>query len=172
MDIFYKPPLQRPDECKALEENYMNCLMQKALKDRVTTNKCVMDSILWFHLECPKDSAKFDDPTEFKRKFRNFLSVQKAMAELVKRDDEEKAIEQEFGHQRYPEDVRANKDVRAFHDEFKQHSILLTPDGEDTFEEEEQLDIDEEVPVSDRRYGKALPGFEIADISQSDSVRF
>ena len=165
MDIFYKPPLQRPDECKALEENYMNCLMQKALKDRVTTNKCVMDSILWFHLECPKDSAKFDDPTEFKRKFRNFLSLQKAMAELVKRDDEEKAIADEYAHQRYPEDVRAKQDVRAFHDEFKGHSILLQPDTEDNLEEEEAIEMDEEVPTSQRAYGKALPGFEITDIS-------
>ena len=35
MDFFYKPPIQRPDECAALEENYMNCLLQKSLKDRV-----------------------------------------------------------------------------------------------------------------------------------------
>ena len=61
MNIFYKPPLQRGDECEALEDNYMNCLVQKALKDRVLTNKCVLDSILWFHLECPKAAAKFDD---------------------------------------------------------------------------------------------------------------
>jgi hypothetical protein len=35
MDYFYAPPLQRDDECAALEDNYMNCLMQKALKDKV-----------------------------------------------------------------------------------------------------------------------------------------
>ena len=62
MDLFYKPPQQRPDECAALEENYMNCLLQKAMRDRVFNNRCVMDSILWFHLECPKAAAKFDDP--------------------------------------------------------------------------------------------------------------
>lgn len=48
--------------------------MQKAMKDRVLNNKCVLDSILWFHLECPKYVAKYDDPNEFKRKFRNFFA--------------------------------------------------------------------------------------------------
>ena len=57
MDFFYKPNSARPDECKVLEENYTNCLLQKSLKDRVMNNKCVMDSILWFHLECPKQAA-------------------------------------------------------------------------------------------------------------------
>jgi len=35
MDLFYKAPMQRPDECAALETNYMNCLLQKSMKDRV-----------------------------------------------------------------------------------------------------------------------------------------
>jgi len=83
MNIFYVPPLERPDECKALEENYMNCLMQKAMKDKVFTNRCVMDSLLWFHLECPKASSKFDDPVEFKRKWRNFFAYQRASAEML-----------------------------------------------------------------------------------------
>ena len=74
MDFFYKSPMQRPDECKALEENYMNCLLQKALKDRVFNNKCVLDSVLWFHLECPKSVQAFDDPNTFKLKFRDFFS--------------------------------------------------------------------------------------------------
>ena len=75
MGQFYAPPLQRPDECKSLEANYMNCMLQKALKDRVTINRCVMDSILWFHLECPKEVAKFDDKFEFKRKWRDFFAL-------------------------------------------------------------------------------------------------
>ena len=57
MDFFYRPPIERADECEALETNYMNCLLQKSMKDRVFNNKCVMDSILWFHLECPKTAA-------------------------------------------------------------------------------------------------------------------
>ena len=77
MDIFYKPPLQREDECDALEENYMNCLMQKALRDRVFNDRCKLDSILWFHLECPKSVSKFDNPIEFKRKWRDFFAYQR-----------------------------------------------------------------------------------------------
>ena len=45
MDYFYKPPLQRTDECTKLEENYVNCLMQKALNDKVAGNKCVLNSV-------------------------------------------------------------------------------------------------------------------------------
>ncbi len=77
MDLFYKPPLMRQDECHALEENYMNCLMQKALRDNVLSNRCNLDSILWFHLECPKQVEKFDDPIEFKRKWRDFFADQR-----------------------------------------------------------------------------------------------
>ena len=83
MDLFYKPPLQRPDECKSLEDNYLNCLLQKSLKDRVLTNRCVLDSVLWFHLECPKAAAKFDDPIEFKRKFRDFFAETRTAIENV-----------------------------------------------------------------------------------------
>ena len=83
MDYFYAPPKQYVDECKALELNYMNCLMQKAVKDRVFINKCVLDSVLWFKLECPKDHAKFDDPVQFKMKWRDWLAYQKASASAV-----------------------------------------------------------------------------------------
>ena len=91
MDVFYKPPLQDPNECNNLEENYMNCLMQKALKDHVLTNKCVLDSVLWYHLECPKESSKFDDPIEFKRKWRDFLGQQRHTYDLLfNKSDEQK----------------------------------------------------------------------------------
>ena len=83
MDFFYKPPMQRQDECMVLEENYINCLMQKALKDRVLNNRCVKDSILWFHLECPKAVAKFDHPDTFKMKFRDFFAYTKMDAEIM-----------------------------------------------------------------------------------------
>ena len=85
MDIFYKPPLQRKVECRALEDNYMNCLFQKALKDKVLVNRCVLDSVLWFHLECPQASCKFDDPIEFKKKFRDFFAHNKSIAEAMKK---------------------------------------------------------------------------------------
>ena len=79
MDTFYKPPKQRATECKSLEDNYINCLMQKALKDNVVTNRCVLDSILWFHVECPRWADKFDDPVEFKKKFRDFFARNKSI---------------------------------------------------------------------------------------------
>ena len=72
--MFYKPPMQRQQECNALEDNYLNCLFQKAVKDQVFNNKCDMDRILWFHLECPKKAGQFDDPIMFKKKFRDFFS--------------------------------------------------------------------------------------------------
>ena len=115
MDLFYKPPLQRPDECSALEENYMNCLLQKAMRDRVLTNRCVMDSILWFHLECPKAAAKFDDPIEFRRKFRDFLADTRSAAEQVNYSSETtKRVKSEYDHMQYPEDVREHKEYRLF----------------------------------------------------------
>lgn len=113
MDLFYKPPLQRPDECASLEENYMNCLMQKALRDNVLTNRCVMDSILWFHLECPKDVSKFDDPIEFKRKFRDFLAEQKTAVENVRYASEDaKRVREEYSTMNYPEDIKEHKELR------------------------------------------------------------
>lgn len=47
------------------------------------TNRCVLDSVLWFHLECPRAVNKFDNPIEFKRKIRDFLAEQKTAAENV-----------------------------------------------------------------------------------------
>ena len=123
MDLFYKPPLQRPDECSALEENYMNCLLQKAMRDKVLTNRCVLDSILWFHLECPKAVAKFDDPVEFKRKFRDFFAETRTAAENITQTSEEgQRIRDEYSHLAYPEDVREHKEVRLFKDTFKEFS--------------------------------------------------
>lgn len=89
MDLFYKPPLERFDECASLEDNYMNCLFQKALKDRVISNMCNLDSILWFHLECPKAASKFDNPIEFKRRVANFLAEQKTYTENINDRSEE-----------------------------------------------------------------------------------
>jgi len=93
----------------------MNCLLQKSLKDRVLTNRCVMDSILWFHLECPKAVAKFDDPLEFKRKFRDFFADTRTAAENITATSEESnRIRDEYNHVSYPEDVREHKEYRLF----------------------------------------------------------
>ena len=106
----------------------MNCLMQKAMKDKVFTNRCVMDSLLWFHLECPKASAKFDDPVEFKRKWRNFFAYQRASAEMyLEKDDAHKKMMKTYGHQKYPEDVQKVREVRAFQEEFRHLDPVTNP---------------------------------------------
>ena len=53
--------------------------MQKALKDKVLVNRCVLDSVLWFHVECPRWVDKYDDPIEFKKKFRDFFAQNKSI---------------------------------------------------------------------------------------------
>ena len=159
MDLFYKPPLQRPDECSALEENYINCLLQKSLRDRVLTNRCNMDSILWFHLECPKAVAKFDDPFEFKRKFRDFFAdVRTAGENATSTSEETRRIADEYTHISYPEDVREHKEYRLFQDTFKQFSPVLHPEPEEEWDNEDMS----RAPVIDKQnsaYGKK-PWFE------------
>ena len=140
MDLFYKPPLQRADECSALEENYMNCLLQKSMRDKVLTNRCVMDSILWFHLECPKAAAKFDDPIEFKRKFRDFFAeTRTAATQITSLSDDAKRVRDEYNHVSYPEDIRVHKEVRLFQDTFKEFSPVRRPESEDDWETEEYV---------------------------------
>ena len=113
MDTFYKAPSQRGPECNALEDNYMNCLFQKALNDKVYVNRCVLDSVLWFHIECPKRASQFDDPIEFKRKWRDFFSHNKSIADATKtRSKADERVEKLYGYQSgYPEDIQTYKKV-------------------------------------------------------------
>ena len=120
MDFFYKPPVQRADECAALEENYINCMLQKALKDRVLTNRCVMDSILWFHLECPKAVAAFDDPDTFKMKFRDFFAHQKLDAQILyERPANMEKLREEYDISGSPDDVRFKSVAEEFRKAYK-----------------------------------------------------
>lgn len=122
----------------------MNCLLQKSLKDRVLTNRCVMDSILWFHLECPKAVAKFDDPLEFKRKFRDFFADTRTAAENITATSEESnRIRDEYNHVSYPEDVREHKEYRLFQDTFKEFSPVRRPESADEYENEDLTAMDE-----------------------------
>ncbi len=144
MDIFYKPPQQRKDECGALEENYMNCLMQKSLRDKVFTNRCVLDSVLWFHLECPRAVAKFDNPIHFKRKWRDFLSDAKNTVEMYNAyDDVDKQLEEESNFVAYPEDAYVHKEARAVENKLKKYSNIYHPDPNENFEEDDDI-FDEE----------------------------
>ena len=132
MDFFYKPPMQRPDECAALEENYVNCLMQKALKDRVLNNRCVMDSILWFHLECPKHAQAFDDPGHIKLKFRDFFATAKHDAQLnFELPERLEKLREEYDGYMGPDDGRYKNQVQEFETEFKDQSPARVADEED-----------------------------------------
>jgi len=175
MDLFYVPPLQRPDECQALEENYMNCMVQKSMKDRVLTNRCVLDSILWFHLECPKAASKFDDPVEFKRKFRNWFAYQRASAELVfRKTDEMKALDKEFGHARYPEDIKSSQVIKTFKDEFKQIDPWRNPGDMTVGEWSDPINENPHEPKSwkENHYDNAIADFDLHDITAADSAKF
>ena len=154
MDLFYKPALERFDECAALEDNYMNCLFQKALKDRVVSNMCNLDSILWFHLECPKASSKFDNPIEFKRKVGNFLAEQKTYQENINdRSEEYQRVASTYKGISYPEDLKERKELRQYQEIFDQHSPSLRPEPEDQYEEEDLDDVyDADVKEKDMVY--------------------
>ncbi len=171
MDLFYKPPLQRPDECAALEENYLNCLLQKAMRDRVFNNRCVMDSILWFHLECPKAAAKFDDPVEFKRKFRDFFAETRTAADNVTaQSDETKRIRAEYDHVAYPEDIRERKEVRLFQDTFKEFSPVRRPESEDDWETED-LAPWENIDKKKSKLGKRSEIFQTRPLTREEDVK-
>ena len=61
-------------------------------------NRCVLDSVLWFHVECPRAAAKFDDPVEFKKKFRDFFAQNKSIAEAAKfQSKTQKVVQREYG---------------------------------------------------------------------------
>ena len=123
MDLQYKPPLQDKRECRSLEDNYLNCLFQKALKDNVTLNRCVLDSILWFHLECPKAAGEFDDPVKFKRKFRNFF-IQNAQAAKNQKQlrEEVQSIKKDYDIlSSYPEDIKAVEELLPYQERFKKY---------------------------------------------------
>jgi hypothetical protein len=171
MDLFYKPPLQRPDECASLEENYMNCLLQKAVRDKVLTNRCVMDSILWFHLECPKAAAKFDDPVEFRRKFRDFFAETRTAAENITASTEEgRRIRDEYYHVSYPEDVKEHKEYRLFKDTFNEFSPVRKPDPEDDWETEE-LSEWQEIDKKASRYDNLPEWAKTRPITREEAIK-
>jgi hypothetical protein len=63
-DLLYTPPRQMIKECQFLEKNYLNCLLQKGLKDKTLNNECNLEQVLYFHTECPDYIKKYDDPVE------------------------------------------------------------------------------------------------------------
>ena len=136
----------------------MNCLFQKALKDNVMVNRCMLDSVLWFHVECPKASAKFDDPIEFKKKFRDFFAQNKAIVEASRyKSKAAKVVDKNYGFASgYPEDSVQNKKVLKFAEEFEKYSPNQIP--VDVDEEDPDADTGVNTPIknSEVLYGKKL----------------
>ena len=172
MDIFYKPPLQRHDECAALEENYMNCMMQKALRDNVLTNRCVMDSILWFHLECPKAAGKFDDPLAFKAKWRDFFAEQRtAMENYTNMGEEQTRIKAEYDKTFYPEDLKPKAAVKAFDEQFEAHAPVYNPPDEEEEYHRESFWDDNDINIKESDYGKRPEWAWPKPITRADSLK-
>mmetsp|Transcript_27060 Transcript_27060/g.28106 ORF Transcript_27060/g.28106 Transcript_27060/m.28106 type:complete len:151 (-) Transcript_27060:97-549(-) len=72
-DTYFTPPRQLIKECKFLERNYLECLLQKGLKDRVHDPKCNLEYAWYFHVECPDYIKKYDHPVEGKKYLRQQL---------------------------------------------------------------------------------------------------
>ena len=142
------------------------------MRDRVLTNRCVMDSILWFHLECPKAAAKFDDPNEFKRKFRDFFAETRTAAENVtSMNDETKRVRDEYNHVSYPEDVRERKEYRLFQDTFKEFSPARRPESEDDWETEEYESPLEKVNKKQSAYGRKTELYQAKPLTRDEDKR-
>ena len=169
MDFFYKPPMQRTDECTALEENYINCLLQKALKDNVMNNRCNMDSILWFHLECPRAAARFDDPNAFKLKFRDFFAHTKLDAQILyERPEHMEKLRKEYDTNVGPDDVTFKPALKEFMVENKQHNPERVAD-EDPTGDFYSSHWDELVDIPDRDYAPKRPA---PPLTTEDSAKF
>ena len=136
----------------------MNCLFQKSLKDKVYVNRCVLDSVLWFHVECPRAAGKFDDPNEFKKKFRDFFAHNKSVVEAMKSESQTmKRIEKQYGYQSsYPEDIKYVKKVQKFADEFEKYSYIKQPIDLDEEDPDEETGINAPTENSKAVYGKKI----------------
>ncbi len=64
----------------------MNCIYQKAISDNVYNNKCVLNNVLWFHLECPKWADYWDHPEYFKTKMLSYLK-REVVSKLTEGED-------------------------------------------------------------------------------------
>ena len=97
----------------------MNCLYQKAINDNVLSNKCILDNVLWFHLECPKWIDLWDNPNYFKYKMRNYIN-EKIVTELKEEMTAERSVKQSsYNTFTYPEDSDYDKNLCEFSEKFE-----------------------------------------------------
>lgn len=150
----------------------MNCLFQKALRDKVLNNRCNMDSILWFHLECPKHVSKFDEPLEFKRKVANYLAEVRTYREaMITESDESRRLDDQYNFTAYPEDIREHKELRQYQEVFDSYSPVVRPDSAEEYEEEELGELDKEVDKKEVEYGNIPEALKPKPITVADSVK-
>lgn len=129
------------------------------MRDNVLNNRCSMDSILWFHLECPKAVAAFDDPIEFKRKWRDFFAgTRQAKAMVSSYSEEAQRVKKEYGFVHYPEDIKEHTEFRQFKELFEEYSPVKKPESEEEYEEEDLQEWDE-VDKKNLMYGSAPEWF-------------
>ena len=121
-------------------------------------NRCVLDSVLWFHLECPRAASQFDDPVEFKKKFRDFFATNKSIAEASRyKSQAAKRVEKAYGYQSaYPEDVTMVQKVKKFADEFEKYSPNAQPVDLDEEDPDEDTGLNAPIANSDVLYGKKV----------------
>lgn len=80
--------------------------MQKAVRDKVTYNRCVLDNILWFHLECPKRFDRYNEEGFVRSKVKSFYEFQKY--QLEKNYEEHKDAHHAHMHTAYAHDIEYN----------------------------------------------------------------
>ena len=86
MDIRYQKPSNEKIECEFLQENFLTCLKEKSLKDEIPDRLCNMEYVLWYFLECPNKSQKFQE-SNFMRNF--FLEEKMKMKNIDESDEDE-----------------------------------------------------------------------------------
>ena len=143
MDFFYKPPLQKNDECAALETNYLNCLMQKALNDNVAANRCTMNSLIWFNLECPRWINQYDSPDGFKRRIKTFFDDQyfRKMSEVKGMERHKQPIvdTSERRNIHYPEDTKVHPVFEKFYEENEEALATEEPELAQNYVEQPEI---------------------------------
>ena len=150
----------------------MNCLLQKAMRDKVMTNRCVMDSILWFHLECPKASSQFDDPNTFKLKFREFFAeVRTGMENYTSMSDEHSRMRKEYNKNFYPEDIREKMQVKQFEDQFTSLSPKYNPPDSEELQDKQSFWDETEIDQKKAAYGKRPDFAWPKPITRADSLK-
>lgn len=132
-----------------------------------------MDSILWFHLECPKAASKFDNPIEFKRKFRDFFAETRTALENINYlEPDQQRVKDQYNFIAYPEDVKEHKEFRQFKESFDQYSPVLRPDSEDDYENEDLDEVfDAEIDIKETAYGKLPQIAETRPLTKSESLK-